>query len=251
MMMQWIARPFASTGIRRRGKCLSLALLMVSSGSNAQFSRGASPALSPAEIIARMEQAMTKRVEQLPSYRAQRRYSVSHPLVGNSSYLLVEERFSAPEEKQFRVLERGGPRTIEKRVFQRLLQVERDTARSPAREAVDLCRRNYNFTFHRYDSAVGAYIFEVEPRTSNPYLLRGRIWVNGQDYGVQRIEGEPARRHSSLVRQTRFVHEFVKFGDFWFPVRHHSETDLILFGRATLEIAYFDYQWEPRQEAHQ
>jgi len=101
----------------------------------------------------------------------------------------------------------------------------------------------------RYDPAARAYIFAVAPRSPNPYLLRGKIWINDQDFAVERIEGEPVRRHSVFVRQTRFVHEFARFGEFWFPVRHHSETDLRLFGRAVLDIRYFDYHWEMQKEA--
>ena len=117
-----------------------------------------------------------------------------------------------------------------------------------ARRATDLCRRNYSFTLQTYDATAGVYIFQVEPLSDNPYLLRGTVWVNAQDFGVQRIEGEPAQRHTSLIRQTRFVHEFAKFGNFWFPVRHHSETDMVLFGRASLDIRYFDYQWQSHSE---
>lgn len=68
--------------------------------------------------------------------------------------------------------------------------------------------------------------------------------MNEGDFAVSRIEGEPVKLHSIFVRRTHFVHEFAKFGDFWFPVRHVSEADLFLFGRATLEISYSNYQWQ-------
>ncbi len=202
------------------------------------------PTLAPNEILARMEQRYEQQLRALQSYQDRRRYSVTHSLLGNSTYLLVEEKFRAPEEKRFQVLERGGSSQVQQRVFFRLLQTEQETARQATRLQVDLCRRNYAFTFERYDPLAGAYVFQAEPRGSHPYLLRGKIWINAQDFAVQRIEGEPAQRNSSLIRQSRFVHEFAKFGDFWFPVRHRSETQLYLFGRATLAIDYFDYHWQ-------
>ncbi|MBI4463066.1 MAG: hypothetical protein HY647_00030 [Acidobacteria bacterium] len=207
-----------------------------------------SPLLSPEKVLTRMEERLEQQYTVLESYQARRRYSASHPLLGDSVYLLVKEHYRSPDEKDFQVLESGGPAAIQKRLFSRLLEAELDTAPEVARQAVDICRRNYRFTFQKYDAAAGAYVFHVEPRTSNPYLLRGKIWVNAEDFGVQRIEGEPAQRHSSLVRQTHFVHDFARFGPFWFPVRHHSEAELFLFGHATLEITYYDYNWSPRQE---
>jgi hypothetical protein len=195
-----------------------------------------------------MERRYEQQLQAVASYQARRRYSVEHSLLKKPSYLVVDEQYRAPEEKRFQTIERGGPSEVQERVFARLLAVEQETARESVRRQVDLSRRNYQFTFQRFDPVAGAYVFTVEPRSSNPYLLRGKIWINEQDFAVQRIEGEPVRRHSVLVRQSRFVHEFARFGEFWFPVRHHSETDLRLFGRAVLEISYFDYHWQIQKE---
>ncbi|MBI4458945.1 MAG: hypothetical protein HY648_02660 [Acidobacteria bacterium] len=249
-MIQWIAR-YPATATAERAKWIVYgAVLLLSILTPGPSAQGSSSTLAPEQILARMEQRYEQQLELLPSYQARRRYSVTHTLLGDPAYLLVEEQYGAQEGKRFRVLERGGSPQVEQRVFSRLLQAEKETSRDPAREAVELCRRNYNFTFIQYDPTQRSYVFQVEPRTSNPYLLRGKIWVDTEDYAVKRIEGQPARRQSAFVSQTRFVHEFAKFGDFWLPVRHHSETDLVLLGRAILEINYFDYQWQERQEAH-
>ncbi|MBI4461254.1 MAG: hypothetical protein HY648_14495 [Acidobacteria bacterium] len=224
------------------------AMLLLSIAVTVPSAQGFTTMLAPEQVLARMEQQYEQQVQALESYQARRRYSVTNGLLGDPAYLLVEEQYGALEGKQFRVLERGGSRQVEQRVFSRLLQVEQETSRDPAREAVKLCRRNYNFTFIQYDPTKESYVFQVEPRTSNPYLLRGTIWVDAGDFAVRRIEGQPAARQSSFVRQTRFVHEFAKFGDFWLPVRHHSESDVVLLGRAILEIQYFNYQWQERRE---
>lgn len=204
----------------------------------------ASPTIATEEILSRMEQRYEQQLEAIDSYQDRRRYSVAHALLGKSTYLLVEERYRAPEEKQFQVIEQHGPAAVQKSLFSRLLEIERELARESVRPDVDLCRRNYSFHFREYDPKTEAYIFDVSPIGSNPYLWRGTIWVNDQDFAVSRIEGEPIKRHSMFVLRTHFVHEFAKFGDFWFPVRHQSDADLFLFGHATLEISYSNYQWQ-------
>jgi hypothetical protein len=201
----------------------------------------------PEAVIARMEQWTAQQQRLLPSYQGRRRYFITHPLLDGETSALVEERFRTPEQKQFQVLERHGVRELENRVFSPLLEAELATAHDPQRAATEICRRNYSFRFLFHDAGPGAYVFEIEPRTSNPYLFRGKIWVDERDFAVRQIEGEPAQRPSVWVRSTHFVHEFAKFGNFWLPVRHRSEVDLLLFGRARMGIDYLGYQWEASQ----
>ncbi len=225
---------------------LWLALLAVLPGARPATAQSGAPPGRSEDIVALMEQRNTQRREALQSYQSRRRYFATSPRLHRQAYLVVEERFSAPQEKRFRVIEHGGSGIIERRVFMPLLETELANARPTACGAVDLCRRNYTFTFLEYENAERAYVFKVEPRSTNKYLLRGRIWVNSEDFGIQRIEGEPAHRPSFWVRRDRFVHEYAKFGDFWFPVRTRNEVELLLFGRSTLGIDYFDYDWQPR-----
>jgi len=196
-----------------------------------------------------MEQCNTQRLEALRSYQNRRRYFATNPRLRRKAYVVVEARFSAPDGKEFRVLERGGSRSVERRVFVPMLEIEQVNSRSPARESVDICRRNYAFDFREFDTTAHAYVFQVEPRTSNKYLFRGRIWVNADDFAIQRIEGELAQRPSFWVRRTHFVHEYAKFGIFWFPVRNQTDVNLRFFGRSTMGIDYFDYEWQPQVES--
>jgi len=212
--------------------------------SSAPGTRASLPPEQIEQVLGRMERRFEKQIQTLASYQARRSYSVEHTMLDQPGKLVVEEQYRAPQEKQFRVLERSGSAMVQEKVFARLLQVEQETTQEAVRRDLDLHRRNYRFTYERHDAAAGAYVFAAEPRGSNPYRLRGKIWINEQDFAVQRVEGEPVRRHSVFVRQTHFVHEFARFGEFWFPVRHQSETDLFLVGRAILRIAYFDYHWE-------
>jgi len=229
--------------VRQRGRAAEAACwVLMSMSMLAAAEPGMRP--PPEQILERMELRFEHQMEKLASYQARRSYSVEHNLLQEPGTLIIEEKYRAPEEKRFRIVERRGSAVVHEKVFERLLQIEQETAQEAVRRDLDLNRRNYRFTYERYDRASGAYVFAAEPRGSNPYLLRGKVWINEEDFAVQRIEGEPAKRHSRLVRQTHFVHEFARFGEFWFPVRHRSETDLFLFGRAVLRIHYFDYHWE-------
>jgi hypothetical protein len=238
----------AKDGTLRFRKVIGCVLALALVGPVAGEGADSAPPLLADEVVARMERRFEQQVQALGSYEGRRKYVAAHPLLKRPSVWLVEERFHAPEEKQLKVLERSGPSIVERQLFSRLLEVELETARGAQRLAVELCRRNYRFTFRAYDSASKVYVFAVEPRTSNPYLLRGTVWIHSEDFAVTRIEGEPAARHSFWVKESHFVHEFARFGEFWLPVRHHSEAELRIFGRATLDINYFAYRWQERRQ---
>jgi hypothetical protein len=247
-----INRRFAYLGriasIAAAGAMFLLSLHARTPSSTAAASTGAPSRPVPGDILARMEQRFEAQIRLLASYQARRTYSVEHSLLEEPGKLVVEEQYSAPGQRTFRVVERSGSSVVQEKVFSRLLAVEQATTPEVVRRDLDVNRRNYRFTYERYDPVAGAYIFAAEPRGSNPYLLRGRVWISAQDFGVQRIEGEPIQRHSVFVRQTHFVHEFARFGEFWFPVRHQSETELFVFGRAVLRISYSNYHWQEKQE---
>jgi hypothetical protein len=200
--------------------------------------------LDSEEVLLRMERSNAAREEKLAACQSLRSYLAANSLFRRQARVAVEFRFDAPDTKAFRITQRTGSPAIQKLVIEPLMATERASASLPARRAVDICRRNYAFTFSGFDENARAYLFEVQPRTPNKYLFRGKVWVNGQSFGIQRIEGEPAKSPSFWLKRTHFVHEYAQFGDFWFPVRHRSEAELRLFGRSSLVIEYFDYRWE-------
>ena len=203
----------------------------------------------PQQIVSRMEQCNHQRAERLTSYTGRRRYYAANPFFHRAAYSVVETNFQAPDIKEFRIVERGGSRAIQNRVFVPMVETERVNARSPAREATEISTRNYTFAYQGYDAAAQAHIFQATPRNDNKYLFRGRIWINANDFAIQRIEGEPAKSHSFWIRKTRFVHEYQKFGGFWFPVSNRTVVELRIFGRSTMNIDYFGYAWEPTVSA--
>ena len=211
------------------------------------FGQARSAPLGGDEILLRMEQSNAGRDQKLSAFQSVRSYLAANSRLQLQARVTADLRFDAPDNKTLCVTGRTGSRAIQKLVIEPLLAAERVSGSLEARREVTICRRNYAFTFSGFEEGAQAYVFLVQPRTRNKYLFRGRIWVSAKSFAVQRIEGEPAQSPSFWVRRTRFVHEYARFGDFWFPVRHHSEADLRLFGRSSLVIDYFDYRWEAQR----
>jgi len=111
-----------------------------------------------------------------------------------------------------------------------------------ARERSRITPQNYSFEMVGTDHMNGraVYVIAITPKTENKYLLRGKIWVDADEYAIVRIEGMPAKNLSFWIKSVHFVHTYQKSGPFWFPASDRSVTDVRIFGSTELRIEYFN-----------
>lgn len=125
-------------------------------------------------------------------------------------------------------------------MLKRLLAAEAEAMQEEQRRQTAMSPENYEFRLATYDH--GFYILEVTPRTNNKFLFRGRIWVEGQDFAVARMEGEPAKNPSWWTKHNAIQVTYAKVGQFWLPARNETNTQLRIVGRSLLTIVYRDYE---------
>ena len=205
---------------------------------------GLTPAVPTAdEIIARMIARDSERQAELHGYTAYRRYVLENRNHHKEAEMLVRMTCREDSSKQFEVLSEDGWGGARKHVFPRLLEVESEASRPDLRERSRIAPDNYTFESAGTEDVRGrlAYVISIEPKTSNKYLARGRIWVDADEYAIVRVEGEPAKNPSFWFKSVHFVHEYEKNGPFWFPVSDRSVTDVRIFGTTEMNIKYFDY----------
>jgi hypothetical protein len=210
--------------------------------------------LSVDQIVEKLASGEKRRAEDLKGYSEQRRYSVSYQgfPANMSATLVVEATYSAPANKQFRIISQTGSKMLADHVLKKLLEAEEEAAADPSRTAPTT--RNYTFTLVAQQMIDGrpCYVLQVEPKTNSKLLYRGTIWVDADDFAVARIEAQPARNPSFWIRGTKIHHVNAKTGEFWLPEHNQSETDVRLGGRATLTIDYGAYKMDsPDSRAQQ
>ena len=207
----------------------------------------ASTTLDVGQIVQRMEDRNKERSERLRHYISVRHYHVEYhgfPVTIAAS-MDVEATYDAPSSKSFRVLSQMGSGLLIDRVLKKLLKSEQEAARDQSRTA--LTTENYTFGLVGSEVSDGRrhYILQVEPKGDRKLLYRGRIWVDGNDYAVERIEAAPAQNPSLWIRKTEIHHVYSKIGDFWLPQQNKSETKVSIGGTAVLTIEYGAYRVEP------
>lgn len=108
-----------------------------------------------------------------------------------------------------------------------------------------------NYTFHLIGSEIEngrpVYILDVEPITPSKFLYRGRIWVDGIDFAVARMEMQPGKNPSFWISKIVVHHMNTDVGGFWLPQQNRSEAKVRIGGTAVLTIDYGTYRGVPRQ----
>jgi hypothetical protein len=185
------------------------------------------------------------RAQALHSYQGSRTYRAEyHGFPGTRAAEMVVSVKYVSGKKQFIVESSAGSGLIIDKVLKKLLEAEVEATDVERQRRSALTEDNYHFTLIGYESGSpdGTYVLRVEPRTEGKFLYRGRIWVDGQDFAVVRLEAEPAKNPSFWTKHTEIVQQYMKVGDFWLPARNHSISAIRLGGHAELTIEYKDYE---------
>ena len=222
---------------------LSCYALPQSSTRNVAEKSGGRP-LATEDIVREMVTRNRARVQELVSFQGRRYYSLDYTGFPGRRHaeMVVNVTYRAPDTKEFTIMSQSGSGWLVDHILKRLLQSEKEGARD--RDSLEINTENYDFSLlEPYTSAVGSgYVLSVEPKNKNKYLYRGKIWVDGTDFAITRIDAEPAVNPSFWTKKSEFHHTYAKIGDFWLPLENYSLSSIRLGGRAVLTIRYADYQ---------
>lgn len=210
---------------------------------------GAHAIASPMTMTQVVDNLMARneaRARDLKSYEGGRIYTVLYQGFPKNmeARIVVSMQYDAPNSKEFTVISQSGSKLLVEKVLKRLLKTERDAQQNNIREAVNLDRKNYNFSDLEYEPEADgcSYVLSVEPKKSNKYLYRGKIRVNDQDFAVCEIQAEPAENPSFWIKSTSIHETYEKVGDFWLPKENKSISRMRFGGSATLTIQYKNYK---------
>jgi len=202
--------------------------------------------LTADQVVSNMVRRNLERAQALGSYKGTRVYRLEYRGFpsSRSAEITVDVVYQSPSTKEFKIRSETGSHFLIEKVFQRMLQSEKDALTAENQSRVALNNDNYQFAFAGSEVLPSglSYILSVEPRTNNKLLYRGRIWVNAEDFAVARIDAAPAKNPSFWTKETTLQQVYGKVGDFWLPVSNRSSSTIRLGGHASFSIDYGDYQ---------
>jgi hypothetical protein len=195
------------------------------------------------EIVTRMTAHDLARQGSIEGYAGMRRYVLENHNFNKRAEMLVQVQGDKDGTKHFEVVSEDGWKAAHRHVLRKMLESETEASRPEKRASARLNSENYEFSLIGTELAAGrkAYILELRPRRSEPYLFEGRVWVDAEDYALVRAEGKPAKKPSFWTKSIHFVQVYQKCGPVWFPLSTQSVTEARLFGTTDVSIEYFDY----------
>ena len=201
------------------------------------------PLPSADEVVAKLMEHDDQRQRALHGYTGSRRYILENSRHHKRAEMLVTVTCLENGVKEFQMVSSSGWSTARRHVFPKLLEGENEASQPQFREWSRISPQNYTFEMVGRDYSYGrpAYVMDIIPKTHNRYLVQGRIWVDADDYAVERIEGTPAKNPSFWIKSVRFVHTYQKTGPVWLPLSDRSITDARIIGATDVTIEYFDY----------
>jgi len=222
------------------------ALQTAQAQSSAPVTIDAHTGLSAEQVVARMVRKNLERSQALGAYQSTRIYRLEYRGFPGSrtAEMIVDVKYHAPATKEFVIRSQKGSQLLIDRVFQRMLDSEKEAVTEDYQRRIALNNDNYRFAMAGYETTPTgpAYILSVEPKTNDKLLYRGRIWVNAEDFAVARIEAMPAKSPSFWTKETTIEQVYKKVGDFWLPLSNRSNSAIRLGGHANFSIDYEDYQ---------
>jgi outer membrane lipoprotein-sorting protein len=198
------------------------------------------------QVVSQLVQRNREREEALRKFQGTRVYSVKYTgfFGAHSAEMTVNVSYASPDNKQFTIVSESGSKFIADHVLKGLLDGEKEAANPENKKRTTLNTENYDFSLAGMDSFDGTpqYILEVKPKKDSKFVYRGKIWVDGTDFAVTRIQAEPAKSPSFWVKKSEVNHRYEKVAEFWLPEENKTESWIRLGGKAVLSIKYQDYK---------
>jgi hypothetical protein len=201
------------------------------------------PALSSEQVVQHLMEKNGERAASLQHYVGKRSYRLEyHGFPASAEATMeVEVNYDAPATKHFTIVSATGSKLIQTRVFHRLLESEEQAGDASNRKHTELGSENYTFSLAGTEGT--DYVLNVEPKVESKFLYRGKIWVDGHDFAVTRIEAQPAKSPSFWTTKSMIHHTYQRVDSgFYLPKENRTITSVRLGGTATLTIEYQSYQ---------
>jgi len=195
------------------------------------------------EIFAKLLEHNRLRDAHLLNYAAVRTYKVSNDKGKIYAQQVVTIEYQAPDRKDFVTVSEEGSSMVRRLVLKRLIESEKETASGREHHNSAIKPNNYSLSLigEQDLGPYHCYVVRATPLRPDKYLFVGRIWLNADDFGVVRIEGQPAQSLSFWITRADFVRQYQKIGEFWLPERDETLVHIRMNGNKALIIDHRNY----------
>lgn len=206
--------------------------------------------LTAPEIVERMVQADNGRLAALAGYSATRHYRFDNLKSGKHAEMTVQMSCGSDGIKRFEIVDEDGSAFVRNHILRKMIEAEEESSQKGDRKDTRIIPDNYEFRLVGNDVSNGrnSYVLEITPKKPSKFSIRGRIWVDTEDFAISRFEGQPAKNPSFWIRSVQVVQRYERAGQFWLPAQNQSVAQARIFGSTEVTIEYSNYKTSVRDE---
>ncbi|GBC76584.1 hypothetical protein HRbin08_00046 [bacterium HR08] len=195
-------------------------------------------------VFSRLLERNRQRESRLKEYTVVRTYQVRKENGKVRAEAQVVMRYRAPDVKEYTIVSERGSGFVRRRIFERLLESEVETAAGRNHHDSSITLANYDFELLGEEDVEGyhCYVVRALPKRRDKYLFEGKVWIHARDFAIVKIEGRPAKNPSFWIKRVEFVRRYQKIGEFWLPLKDESVTQVRIVGTNILSIDYAHYE---------
>jgi hypothetical protein len=129
------------------------------------------------------------------------------------------------------------------KVLRDVLTKETEPPRDMQRKA--LSSENYDFQLLGDEIVDGrrCFLLSMSPRREEKDLLRGKIWVDAENYNIRRVEGSPAKNPSWWIHDLHILMSFAEVDGMWLRTFTHAVANVRFKGKYTMESRDIEYRF--------
>jgi hypothetical protein len=203
-------------------------------------------ALTDAQIIQRIDDAVHVRTQSVASYTVQELYSIyRNGETTPSIQVTVKTVYTRSTGKDYTPIAQTGSSILRTVVVDRVLANEKEMAKAANRESVALISANYEMHPHPGKVQMNGHeciIVDLKAKRKISYLFNGKAWFDAADFTLVHIEGSPAASPSFFAGETSGIRDYTKVEGFSMAQHGELRSHSFLFGNTVMKIDYTDYQ---------
>jgi hypothetical protein len=203
-----------------------------------------SVSLSLNQIVSRMQQAREAERASEVAYTVKREYQLAPAGASRpSSDVVAEVSFVPPTDKQYTIVKTEGSERGAS-IVRRIL--DHEAGSGTRHDQYALTPENYDFALLGREEIDGhdCYTLQISPRREAVELIRGRAWVDTEDYMIRRIEGETSKSPSMWVKKVNLTLNFGEVSGVWLETSSEAVAQVRLAGTHVLTSKELDVRTE-------
>jgi len=211
-------------------------LLAVLAGAQAKH-----PAPDVNGIVQRMAAAQQENRARLRPFTVKRGYFLLDKKDQTKGQMVANITVLPPDSKQYWIESSSGGGIGEK-VLRDILTKETEPPKDQQKK--ELSAENYDFQLLGEETVDGrrCYLLALNPRREEKDLIRGKIWVDAENYNIHRIEGSPVKSPSWWIHDIQILISFAEVDGMWLRTSTHAVANVRFKGKYVMESRDLEYR---------